>query len=539
MPVSLSTGDYPLLSGLDMDLSAYIVATMTLKVRKDLHQMIRVVDFDGSELCNMVRFRGYGLYWITARETSSDINSAVSFMLSACASSTILMSGHSVRGEFSRLPTNECAYLKRQAVSGAMQYSRHVDLPTIGETSHGRVYWIEITSTTELNPTDGSVKSPDSLSRYGMFVAIDARGASSDYIVANNAYGETQTYYPSIDDIISNPELLGLQASTIQDISISARCPYTWAGKDSLFRINLTDASGSVILPNSRGPVDATGEYLEFYRLNDPSKKFVPLVESVTMTLSALERASGQVIIKTEAGSNVSSIPTEWSNTITADVQCIGDMGKLLTIITIADTEYTLPEGHLPFVGSQWAEYVAYSMAYDRQSMEQSISYANERLIADIAQGAAGAVQGAALGAISGSGPLAIGTGLASFGLSTAGSLIERSISEREARDTQALAERRVQGQAGTPYNTAYGLIYNIYYHRHPACIQLDMPSGLTALIDMTYTSRHGYPAEGVRTITMCEGYIQGRVFPVGNLTGPILDKANEELSNGITFKEI
>ncbi len=539
MPVSLSTGDYPLLSSLDMDLSAYIVETMTLNVRKDLHQMIRVVDFNGSELCNMVRFRGYGLYWITARETSSDINSAVSFMLSACASSTILSAGESIRGEFSRLPVNACPYLKRQAVSGAMQYSRHVDLPTIGETSHGRVYWVEITSTTELNPTDGSVKSQDSLSRYGMFVAIDARGASSDYIVANNAYGETQTYYPSIDDIISNPELLGLQASTIQDISISARCPYTWAGKDSLFRINLTDASGSVILPNSRGPVDATGEYLEFYRLNDASKKFVPLVESITMTLSSLERASGQVIIKTEAGSNVSSIPTEWSGTITADVQCIGDMGKLLTIITIAGTEYTLPEGHLPFVGSQWAEYVAYSMAYDRQSMEQSISYANERMIADIAQGAAGAVQGAALGAISGSGPLAIGTGLASFGLSTAGSLIERSISEREARDTQALAERRVQGQAGTPYNTAYGLIYNIYYHRHPACIQLDMPSGLTASIDTTYTSRHGYPAEGVRTITMSEGYIQGRVFPVGDLTGPILDKANEELSNGITFKEI
>ena len=108
MPVSLSTGDYPLLSGLDMDLSAYIVETMTLNVRKDLHQMIRVVDFDGSELCNMVRFRGYGLYWITARETSSDVNSAVSFMLSACASSTILMSGNSIRGEFSRLPTSAC-----------------------------------------------------------------------------------------------------------------------------------------------------------------------------------------------------------------------------------------------------------------------------------------------------------------------------------------------------------------------------------------------------------------------------------------------
>lgn len=541
MPVSLSTGDYPLLDGLDMDLSGYIVETMSLNVRKDLHQMIRVVDFDGSEFCNMVRFRGYGLYWITARETSSDVNSAVSFVLSVCASSTILSTGKSVKGEFSRLPSNVCTYLKRQAVSGAMQYSRHVDLPTIGETSHGRMYWVEITSTVHLNHTDGSVASSDSLNRYGMFVVINSRGTSGDYVVANNATGEEQVYYPSIEDIISNPERLGFQASTIQDISISARCPYTWTGSDGLFRVNLTNVSGDVILPNTRGPdvVEITGGHYEFYRLNDQTKTFPPLVETVTMTLSSLERASGQVIIKTEAGSNISSIPTEWSGTITADVQCIGDMGKLLTIITIAGTEYTIPEGHLPFVGSQWAEYAAYAMVYDRQSMEQSISYANERMVADIAQGAAGAIQGAAVSAISGSGPLAIGTGLASFGLSTAGSLIERSISEREARDTRALAERRVQGQAGTPYNTAYGLIYNMYYHRHPACIQLDIPSGLTTSIDSTYTSRHGYPAEGVRTITMGEGYIQGRVFPVGDLTGPILDKANEELSNGITFKEI
>lgn len=541
LPVSMSSGEYPLFTSQNAVLTKYTFQSLTLNVRKDMQQVIKVADFQHSDKVNVVRIRGVGFYWVIAYDTKTDVQGSVIFTLSACAPSSKFVLGQTMVGEFLRTATNRCPWLKRQAVSGAMQYSRHVDLPTIGEASHGRVYWVEITSTTELNPTDGTVKSSDSLSRYGMFVAIDARGASSDYIVANNAVGETQTYYPSIDDIISNPELLGLQASTIQDISISARCPYTWTGKDSLFRINLTDASGSVILPNTRGPDgEVTGEHLEFYRINDPTKRFVPLVESVTMTLSALERASGQVIIKTEAGSNVSSIPTEWSDTITADVQCIGDMGKLLTIITVAGTEYTLPEGHLPFVGSQWAEYVAYSMAYDRQSMEQSISYANERMIADIAQGAAGAVQGAALGAISGSGPLAIGTGLASFGLSTAGSLIERSISEREARDTQVLAERRVQGQAGTPYNTAYGLIYNIYYHRHPACIQLDMPSGLTDTLDKAYCDLHGYPAEGRQVVSAVAGYWKGKILSETNIDkGPWFDELNRNFSNGIRFKTI
>lgn len=540
LPVALSTGDYPLLSSLDRDLSTYTVASMTLNVRRDMQQTLRVADFEGSESCNMVRIRGYGLYWITARETSSDVNVAVTFMLSACASSTILSSGQPVDGEFSRLPSNVCPYLKRQAVSGAMEYSRHVDLPTIGMSDHGRVYWLEITSTVQLG-TDGTVVSNDSLTRYGMFVSVSERGTWADYIVANIATGPEQIYYPNIKDVISNPEKLGLQASTIQDISISARCPYKWVGDGNLFRVNLADASGTVMPPNCRGPdaEEITGSHFAFYNLVDPSKTYPVLTETVTLTLSQMERASGQVILKNEAGSNVAMIPTEWSETVTAEVQCVGDMGKLVTIITVNGTEYTIPEGHLPYVGSQWSEYVAYSMAYDRQSMEQSISYANERMVTDIAQGAVGAIQGAAVGAISGSGPLAIGTGLATFGLSTAGSILERSISERETRDTQALAERRVQAQAGTPYNTGYGLIYNMYYWRHPASIQVDMPSGLTASIDSTYTSRHGYPAEGIRTVDIGPGYIRGRIFPEGDLAGPWLDKANEEISNGLVFKVI
>ena len=42
MPVALSTGEYPLLSSLDQDLAAYIVGSVTLNVRKDLAQTIRL-----------------------------------------------------------------------------------------------------------------------------------------------------------------------------------------------------------------------------------------------------------------------------------------------------------------------------------------------------------------------------------------------------------------------------------------------------------------------------------------------------------------
>ena len=41
MPVALSTGEYPLLTSLDQDLTAYIVGSVTLNVRKDLAQTVR------------------------------------------------------------------------------------------------------------------------------------------------------------------------------------------------------------------------------------------------------------------------------------------------------------------------------------------------------------------------------------------------------------------------------------------------------------------------------------------------------------------
>ena len=348
-------------------------------------------------------------------------------------------------------------------------------------------------------------------------------------------------YYPNINDVISNPERLGLQASTIQDISISVRCPYINSGYSSgSLYMNLEKADGTTIPTNCVGPETegVTGGKFAFYNLSDPTLiTVVPLVENVTVSLSQLERASGQVIIKDHNGSAVGMVPTSWGQTVQASVQCVGDHGKLLTIVTVNDVEYTIQEGHLPYVGSAWAEYIAYSMSYDRQAMENSIAYANDRMWADLATGAAGAVQGAAVSAISGSGPLAVLSGLSSFGLGAAGSMIERDISERQARDEQALSERRVQGQAGTAYSSAYGVIYCLMNLRHPALIEVDMPEGLTESIDGAYTAVHGFPAEGRRSVSLKAGFYQGRIFAANTIRmGPWFDEMNSKLSNGIRF---
>ena len=539
MPVGLSTGEYPLLSSLSQDLSSYALATLTLNVRKDLAQVIRVVDFEGSERCNMIRIRGYGLYWITARDTSTDVDGSVSFAVSACAPSSMLYSGTSVRGEFSRLPENACPWLKRQARSGDILPSRSVNLPMMGVNDRGNLkVWIQVTSTTYISST-GTAKE-DTLTTYGMFATVNPRGGWGDYVAADGE-AENRKYYPNIQDVISNPEYMGLQASTIQDISISVRCPFKYS-ENGLY-MNLVKSDGTVIPTNAVGPENAaiTGGRFAFYNLSDPTFiHAVPLIETVTVSLSALERASGTVMLKDHTGAAIATVPTSWGSPLEISTQCIGDHGKLLTLVPIEGVEYTIQEGHLPYVGSAWAEYVAYSLSYDRQAMENSIDYANKRMTADLLTGAAGAVQGAGLAMIGGSGPLAAITGIANFGLSSAGSLIERSISERQARDEQALAERRVQGQAGTAYASAYGVIYCLMNLRHPAIIEINIPAGLTDSVDLAYTNVHGFPAEGVRTITMKQGFIQGRIFADDALRlGPWFDMMNEKLSNGIRFVSV
>ena len=536
LPVGLSTGQYPLLTSIDQNLSSYILKTEVLNVRKDLYQVLKVADFDSSEVCNMVRIRGYGIYWVTARDTSTDVNGSVSFALSACAPSSMLFSGDAVDGEFSRLPYNTCPWLKRQARTGDILPTRSVELPSMGVNSRDNLkVWIQVTSTTYLSSTGSATENR--YATYGFFATVNDRGGWGDYVAADGD-GETRKYYPNIQDVISNPEYMGLQASTIQDISISVRCPFKYS-ENGLY-MNLVKSDGTVIPTNAVGPENTaiTGGRFAFYNLSDPTFiHAVPLIETVTVSLSALERASGTVLLKDHTGAAIATVPTSWGSSFEISTQCIGDHGKLLTLVTIEGVEYTIQEGHLPYVGSAWAEYVAYSLSYDRQAMENSIDYANQRMTADLLTGAAGAVQGAGLAALGGSGPLAIATGLMNFGLGAAGTMIERSISERQARDEQALAERRVQGQAGTAYASAYGVIYCLMNLRHPAIIEINIPAGLTDSVDLAYTNVHGFPAEGVRTITIKQGFIQGRIFADDALrSGPWFDLMNEKLSNGIRF---
>ena len=539
LPVSMSSGEYPLFTSQDAVLTKYTFQSLTLNVRKDMQQVIKVADFQYSDKVNVVRIRGVGFFWVIAYDTKTDVQGSVTFTLSACAPSSKFILGQTMIGEFSRTATNRCPWLKRQAVSGDILPTRAVNLPMMGVNDRGNLkVWIQVTSTTYITSTGSATENR--YATYGFFATVNDRGGWGDYVAADGE-GENRKYYPNIQDVISNPEYMGLQASTIQDISISVRCPFKYS-ENGLY-MNLIESDGTVIPTNAVGPNDPniTGGAFAFYNLSDPAFIYaVPLIETVTVSLSALERASGTIMLKDHTGAAIATVPTSWGSSFEISTQCIGDHGKLLTLVTIEGVEFTIQEGHLPYVGSAWAEYVAYSLSYDRQAMENSIYYANQRMTADLLTGAAGAIQGAGVAMIGGSGPLAAITGIANFGLSAAGTMIERSISERQARDEQALAERRVQGQAGTAYSAAYGVIYCLMNLRHPALIEVDMPSNLTQALDEAYCDLHGYPAEGRQVVSAVAGYWKGRILTETNIDkGPWFDELNRCFSNGIKFKTI
>ena len=479
----------------------------------------------------MIRMGG-NLYWILEANTSTDSEASVEMIVSYCGPSSIIHKGDNIVGAFSRLPVNKCPYLQRQAVTSALEHTRTVTLPHIADYGTYGIYWLQITGL----KTDGTYR------RLGYFVAYNEDGdithrVGCKYLTTSLEDGE----YPSMNEIMTEPEsYTGMTASQIIDISISSRCPW------NVYRSGNVYMLASDLTAGYTTPTEVIGGSVYAYNLDNLYKvdgaEPIPYTASVSITLSDLERASGTVTIRDENTSSIGAIPAAYGSSITADISVISDWTGIITYVQYAGYRISIPEGHIPWSGTAWAEYRAYSMAYDRGAMELSINYSNERVGTQLAQSAASTIQSAAMGFIGGDavgGATGVIGGVTSYAISSWATLKESDISTREARSTQLLAERRVTGQPATPYNAGYGLIYCQQCKLSPASIWVEMPAGLTESIDQDYTTCFGFPAEGLRSVTIQEGYIKGRIYDNGVTRGPRFDRMNEALQNGILFKEI
>ena len=544
LPVSLTSGEYPLLTSATQDLSSYVLKEYTMNLPEDLQLSVTAPDFALWETCNMVRIADVEgrLYWVVGAEMVTNNQKAVRFALTYCGPSSLIHKNDTAVGVFSRLPENKCPWLPRQPMSSSLNINRWVELPRLGSLGHGDgntmyAFWVQVTTSNDITESGSSANSQ--LHRYGFFASVDITG-NSYAVYPTGATTATDEHFPSLNSFVSDPERFGFTASAITDVSISCRCPYRYSSGSltiegtTYFTMSIDTGEDSQAITAGEGIV---------YDLTPKIGDWPELVgKTITVNRSDLEQACGTTTLTDEKGNTIATFPPSWGN-IQAYIECIPDYGGLTTFITIEGTyRFSIPEGHIPWVGDAWDEYRKYSMAYDRQAMENSIDFANQRVAVGIAQAGASAIQGAAMGAIGGSAAGAVTGavgGAASFAISTWATLKESDISTAESRATQALAERRVQGSPGTPYNIGYGLIYCWYCIDMPARIQIELPIGLTASIDADYTACFGFPAEGLRSVTFGEGYYKGMLYATSKLKGPRFDKLNQTLQNGFRFKEV
>lgn len=536
LPVSLTSGEYPLLTSATQDLTSYVLAEYTMNYPVDLQLTLIAPDFALWETCNMVRINDVigSMYWVVGAEMVTSNQKAIRFALSYCGPSSLIHKNDTAVGLFSRLPENKCPWLQRQAITSALEHTRTVALPHIADHGEYSVFWLQVTG----------LKSDGTYRRLGYFVCANEDGditkrIACKYLSSSLLDGE----YPSMNEIITDPQgYTGFTASQIIDISISCRCPWKVYNSDSVYMLaanlesgyvtptEIMSGSGSVYAYNLDGMFSVEGAEPLTYSA------------SVKISLSTLERASGTITIRDENAASIGTIPTAYGDSITASISVISDWTGIITYVTYGGYRVAIPEGHIPWSGTAWSEYRAYSLAYDRGAMQASINFSNERVSTQLAQAAASTIQSAAMGAIGGNvAGAATGaiSGATSFAISAWATMKESDISTREAQMTQTLAERRVAGQPATPYNAGYGMLYCQQCLISPASIWIEMPANLTASIDDDYTACFGYPAEGLRSVTFGEGYYKGMLYATSKLKGPRFDKLNQTLQNGFRFKEV
>lgn len=582
--VANATGTYPLFSS-GQDISGYKVKEFTkVKFTADLDQSVRVPEWTGYQEPNVVYLQNVGYFWITGFRTSTNSVGSIDFALSYIACTSCILKDGKLKGSWIRLPDWD-TYQQETIVNdsmgiadrdyfplGSIGYKTITNVEThIGESGKdykAYIYWVEITSTKRLAVGSYSA-SNDSLTRYGMFAYYIPGAGEKDKIAYKMPYWDTGTHtyaYPSLFDIINDPDTtFGLPASSIKNISISSRCPYEYSWEiltsSNIQGLVLVDSYGEYITPNALKAVSSNYD-IGIYMLiaakstvgqNGPTPNtFSTLGYKV---LTAYQATNGRLRIVDEMQNpigdvDISTLPyinPPGGLTLYPKVRCISDFTGIYTIVEIEGYYWVFTEGHLPWVGSTWEEYQAYSMDTDRQAVMNAKNMLDEKQRIDMINAGIGTIGSVGQGAMSGfaaGGYLgaAVGGGMAIGNLPLAyfRSEMDKGLAMKRLDMDQALTEKRMKDAPGHAYGTSYGL----YYCEQQALnggaqIMLMMPANLDQTAWEDHTDKFGFPAQGVSEQTVKGGFYQGRIYESNDLTGPRMDRLNREFAEGVRFIDL
>ena len=595
LPVSIASGEYPLFSD-STDLTPYLIHTIKdVKISADLDQDRTVPTFEGYEDASMVKTSA-GWYWIVGVRTSTMYNDSIVVSMHYCASSSMIKRGDSINGIWTRR-SNEIGYdvKVQQAISNSpMIPNIKAQLPKMyAKTQFGtdnvsdtesKIYWVQITSSNYIKSDQTVIKGH--ITRYGTFALNkDVTKSSSIYnYLAWDTSGDKDYIpaYPTIGDIINNIDAtLGIESSSVLDISIIPICPYVFESLDVVHtgpfvpgqpepenewvnQYTVLKSGDNIIKPwvgkdvsIEVGPIPGQTALKTFkfrvYNL-DYNLGIEPLStdirypnerdDTLSFTLSGMETNLGQLQVRNWEGNIVASLPVV-SRTNTIYVNYISDSTGLYTLMQHVESKQhvIINSAKLPYLGSQWETYRTYSLDTDRKALEFAQAQYDKQFQMNMASAVFNGVIGAGLGAASGGSAGAIGAGVGAVGGLASGiasGILGKEMNDMKLRQDQQLTEMRLRASPATTYNTAYGTNQLDLMERFGGGIYIAMPANLSSNEYIRYTEEFGYPTEGVQTMMIKSGYYKGRILAKQRagktFSGIRFERLQEEFNNGLKF---
>lgn len=543
MEGSLSSAEYPLFEEYQ-DLSEFKLNECEIRYAKGLQTRFDVPMFNGWDTVNVIELDGE-FYWATSARESTTFNGSVTYTCDYMAPTSLIKMGQRIRASWHKAPINVCPYLRDSITNDIMMIAEEYDQldritcpdVEVDPFYDTHTFWLQVSGF----DANGKIKL------FGCFVPYfeEMESFHTDYygnhIKAFND-GTDDLYYPNVDDIISDiTGCCGLLAENIIDISISRRCPYV-----------MTESGNYLTLYNWNPDKEGTNNYVMYDLWSGPASLNTQsdfVLVDFDVYNDNWQRGLAQVAIRDWNNNVIMEISTMESDQLIINFQEVSDIMGLYLKIWCNDQSIMIPEGHLPYQGSNWETYKAYQMDTDRMIMENAISNAKENrdtqavsgtinaIIGGVSTGVmtgilGGNVAGAAVGVTSG----ILGTAVNQWELNRAFDL-----EKRKAEFNRQISQRQAVMQPETTYNLGYGMVYGYQNVKNPVKVCKMLPKNISDLRqyygDWSYA--YGYPAEGIIDIDATYGFYQGELLSFANgliPKGQRFDRLNEVMMNGFKF---
>lgn len=493
-----------------------------VKNNGNIEQIIKLPYYPSLETTNYCKIDGL-YYDIVDRDNTTENERSVKIHILFNPILTYIDNGDIISGLFDRTPekTNRAAHVSMG--DDMLRRSRKQDLHIMpnfysqGTGDSYRNYYVQISAKKDLVTGDAS-----SICQYGMFVPIDPYFMTESGWSAYSAQTSPPLNYPSMYFLMNFfNEATDLPSNSIIDVSISPRCPFRYD----------TITLGGRILKRDGSPVGVhTGADITLGRtlalINKQNTDINPVQNTnVDLVLSDYERYCGKISLVDELNNVVATIPNEYfdaNNTLNYSVVSIPDITGLYTRVFIGpnkDMIVTFPEGHLPWIGEAWQDYISQNLVYDRQALANSVRDVDNALMVEqtsaVTNGLTTAVIGAAVGAGVG--------GVVAGGVSTGLSLWtnQQSADNRKTSLYANLANKEglIRNSPSTFYQTGYGLDYIFQsYKNGGAHFRIETPANLTVGNFNDYIAHNGWPCGIYQSaLVVHPGYIKGNIYSMNN----------------------